>query len=376
MTDTKQPEALRLAEILEGDYCPDWFYEQGVDEVTAELRRQHARIAELEAQLEAIGAGGVSGPLMGQPQAMPDISALTERGAQAWAGVDAQGLRDNFTAADMATAEARGFRDGVASVAANAGSEPVAQPSDADAILSKIFDLFLIGKLARTESTILTNIRNVIRHARMLHAVERDLFPQPELPDDDDPYAEVDEGLPTPNSWAAKDEADYVAQFREALAARGLTHPSPPEGMVGGWTKASQQLPPCRDDQLYVGINTAGFAGVFNAVADIAGYVHCMYETPEETIDVMSSLDIWQPFTPPTTSAGSGEGIDMSCNLFPRFYDQLVDEDIEWLKTNAPDCLERKHILAVLEFSKREYRLRGYDEAMSKTGPHYQKDPS
>ena len=30
-----------------------------------ELRRQHARIAELEAQLSAIGAGGVSGPLMG-----------------------------------------------------------------------------------------------------------------------------------------------------------------------------------------------------------------------------------------------------------------------------------------------------------------------
>lgn len=66
----------------------------------------------------------------------------------------------------------------------------------------------------------------------------------------------------------------------------------------------------------------------------------------------------------------------MSCNLFPRFYDQLVDEDIEWLKANAPDSLERDHILAVLEFSKREYRLRGYDEAMSKAGPHYQKDPS
>ena len=105
MTDDTQPEALRLAEILEGDYCPDWFYEQGVDEVTTELRRQHARIAELEAQLEAVGAGGVSGPMMGQPQAMPDLSALTERGATAWAGVDAQGLRD-----------------GVAS----AGSEPVA----------------------------------------------------------------------------------------------------------------------------------------------------------------------------------------------------------------------------------------------------------
>ncbi len=51
MNDNTQPEALRLAEILEGDYCPDWFYEQGVDEVAAELRRQHTRIAELESQL-------------------------------------------------------------------------------------------------------------------------------------------------------------------------------------------------------------------------------------------------------------------------------------------------------------------------------------
>ena len=101
MTDRTDPEALRLAEILEGDYCPDWFYEQGVDEVAAELRRLHARIAELDAQR----AGGVSGPLMSKPQEMPDLATLTERGAKAWAGVDVQGLRE-----------------GVAS----AGSEPVA----------------------------------------------------------------------------------------------------------------------------------------------------------------------------------------------------------------------------------------------------------
>ena len=88
------------------------------------VRTQHARIADLEAQLEAIGAGGVSGPLIGQPQAMPDLSQLTERGAKAWAGVDAQGLREGFTAADMATVSAQGFRDGVASV--SAGSETVA----------------------------------------------------------------------------------------------------------------------------------------------------------------------------------------------------------------------------------------------------------
>ena len=78
------------------------------------VRTQHARITDLEAQLEAIGAGGVSGPLIGQPQAMPDLSQLTERGAKAWAGVDAQGLREGFTAADMATVSAQGFRDGVA----------------------------------------------------------------------------------------------------------------------------------------------------------------------------------------------------------------------------------------------------------------------
>ena len=98
------------------------------------VRTQHARIADLEAQLEAIGAGGVSGPLIGQPQAMPDLSALTERGAVAWAGVDAQGLREGFTAADMATVSAQGFRDGVASVSAGWQSIETA-PKDGQAIL-------------------------------------------------------------------------------------------------------------------------------------------------------------------------------------------------------------------------------------------------
>ena len=148
------------------------------------VRTQHARIADLEAQLEAIGAGGVSGPLIGQPQAMPDLSQLTERGAKAWAGVDAQGLREGgadmskerddltafyawlhtyesevgalddgsarvgfiagraslqppgFTAADMATVSAQGFRDGVASLSANAG-EP-RNAIDRDALIDAI----------------------------------------------------------------------------------------------------------------------------------------------------------------------------------------------------------------------------------------------
>ena len=66
MTDRTHPDSGRI--ITSGD-------------VIAEL---HGRIAELEAQLEAVGAGGV-GPLV---------------------------RADGFSAADMATAAAQGYRDG------------------------------------------------------------------------------------------------------------------------------------------------------------------------------------------------------------------------------------------------------------------------
>ena len=89
---TRQPEALDLA---------DWLIGVGggpsAQRAAALLRSQHARITELEAQLEAVGAGGV-GPLI------------------ACAG---------FSAADMATAAAQGFRDGAAATA-----RPVAEPAD------------------------------------------------------------------------------------------------------------------------------------------------------------------------------------------------------------------------------------------------------
>lgn len=106
MTDNTQPDAgsthiIRYA--LEMGLL--WIDGDGRDKVREALDA----LDTLETQLEAIGAGGVSGPLIGQPQAMPDLSALTERGAKAWAGVDAQGMRD-----------------GVTSVTASAGSEPVA----------------------------------------------------------------------------------------------------------------------------------------------------------------------------------------------------------------------------------------------------------
>ena len=60
MTDDTQPEAMDLA---------DWLEAVGggpsAKRCAALLREQHTRIAELESELEAVGAGGVSGPLMG-----------------------------------------------------------------------------------------------------------------------------------------------------------------------------------------------------------------------------------------------------------------------------------------------------------------------
>ena len=101
--------------------------------------------ADIEAQLEAIGAGGVSGPLIGQPQAMPDLSQLTERGAKAWAGVDAQGLREGFTAADMATVSAQGFRDGVASVSAQAADSVLEDAARWNEVLMHVGAAYHLG---------------------------------------------------------------------------------------------------------------------------------------------------------------------------------------------------------------------------------------
>ena len=78
MKEVQQAEALRLADELVEPI--DGFQEPTILEASAaaELRRQHARIAELEAELEAVGAGGV-GPLRKQaaaPQAVQDAVPL------------------------------------------------------------------------------------------------------------------------------------------------------------------------------------------------------------------------------------------------------------------------------------------------------------
>ena len=178
MTDNTQAEALAaLIERFRGlhiDHEPDGWPAVRTREITALLDR----IAELEAQLAAIGAGGVTGPLIGQPQAMPDLSALTERGAKAWAGVDAQALRaggadmskereafirwhmdylltDEMLAAHVWDSQHRiaAAWQARASLSANAG-EPVAIRPDIQAVLAML-DVPVIARLSSHEGKLL-----------------------------------------------------------------------------------------------------------------------------------------------------------------------------------------------------------------------------
>lgn len=57
MTTTQQPEAIRLADLLDAD--KPTILRVHAEEAGEELRRLHSRVVELESQLEAIGAGGV-----------------------------------------------------------------------------------------------------------------------------------------------------------------------------------------------------------------------------------------------------------------------------------------------------------------------------
>ena len=77
------PEALRLAHIFDNPLPPEW---PDMVAAAAELRRQHARIAELE----AVGAGGVQAP-----PARPTVEQVEDElsmGHGAWDMVDPQEL--------------------------------------------------------------------------------------------------------------------------------------------------------------------------------------------------------------------------------------------------------------------------------------------
>ena len=117
---TQQPEVMRLADAYAEASFDQGLHKRTLDDapedarslLAAAVRTQHARITELESQ-----------------------------------------LAQRFDAADMATAAAQGFRDGVASVAASAG-EPVAIRPDIQAVLAML-DVPVIARLSSHEGKLL-----------------------------------------------------------------------------------------------------------------------------------------------------------------------------------------------------------------------------
>lgn len=193
------------------------------------------------------------------------------------------------------------FQAGRASLAASAGREPVAQPTEdvRKKIQSNTWDHF---------GAILPTLKAISRGDWYWGANSRCKYIEIRLDTRDGGCILYDRERVriSPEQFAHQ---SHPVRMEPWPAYSGIANPSPPEGMVGGWTKASQQLPPCGDGQLFIGVNSAGFACVFNEItSNIVGAVHCLYETAEECIDVMSGLDLWRPFTPPTSSADSRKG--------------------------------------------------------------------
>lgn len=78
--------------------------------------------------------------------------------------------------------------------------------------LNKACEAFSIGTAARTPTVLLANIENSKRRSDCLSAIEREFFTRP----CEDEHGE--EGEECLLNWAAE-PAEYVKQFREALAA-------------------------------------------------------------------------------------------------------------------------------------------------------------
>ena len=270
---TTQSEALRLADDLDSTspQCETWH-------VSSELRRLHTENAELQAGYDAarleIDHLRDATKMMGRWYMVTHDGVATlcedrrdaEKEAKdadmAWphsgphrAVQLVEASTAGFTAADMATAESRGFRDGVASVAASAG-EPVATVFTMEAL--------------------------------------------------------------TPGGGVK-----YHATIHKALPAgtKLYTHPSPPDGMVGGW----MPIETAPKDGTAIDLWRVGggrepcavwglpphCCGEMGRLCDSdwhdyqQGWVTDWFDEPEPD----SEFTHWMHLPPqPTTSAGSGKG--------------------------------------------------------------------
>ena len=218
MTDNTQPEALRLADLLEA-----MSGEASVNRCAALLRSQHARIAELEQEVAHTDS------LLGKANALARIRA------HHIAELEAQLSSAGFTAADMATAEARGFRDGVASVAASAPSAHIKEPYTLTEIKAKIASNDYSAELLLQHAMALLDGASLAANAG-----------EPVAWMDDDGDIEHNHKPWMSDVWKPLYLAAPPTAHPERWEVRALyTHPSPPEGMVREWISVQDELPKC-----------------------------------------------------------------------------------------------------------------------------------
>ena len=226
MTDKTQPEALRLAN--EFKLCNEYDSIPSMNDIAkaeAELRRQHASIVELEADHFPGVTKMTARWYMVDKDGMATLCTDREDAEQeakdanmAWPHTAphraVQLVEASFDSADMATASAQGFRDGVASLAASAGSEPVAWRAQFDAWWAR----------NRVSTHHVKNIGGFA--AKVWHAAIQTVV------------------------GATDSTAGFYPADEGSNPSRQATNSSPQEGMVGGWISVEDRLPEwaARDD--------------------------------------------------------------------------------------------------------------------------------
>lgn len=114
MIDKATPEALSLADSVAEEWATGGISSETIEAVGEKLRRQHARIAELEAEIAAVGTGGV--------QALSAAPAIGDE------------LRDTLVAVSAAIAERddRAAQEMIREILAASPAPPAEQPVDPD----------------------------------------------------------------------------------------------------------------------------------------------------------------------------------------------------------------------------------------------------
>jgi len=254
-----------------------------------------------------------------------------------------------FTAADMATASAQGFRDGVASLSANAGepSGHIKEPYTLAEIKAKIASNDYSAEMLLQHAMLLLDSASLAASVGSEPVAGIYQLSQPASAHDTitevikalrtyNPQADEQGGKFIHKGWAnqleavappqiSESDADYWVRNRalilRAIEERGFrlvssgglfwlsgpAQPSPPGGMVGGWSKgveaAAALLSKKADDFArengYDDMGSLSFGSGSHADAKL-DYHSSLIELAEEVRAMLNA--------PPTTPAGSGKG--------------------------------------------------------------------